>query len=52
MVQRVPIKKGKATERIKGVAKRTKGVKIPVTNLDVYKKLNEMEIEAEKEGDN
>ena len=52
VVQRVPIKKGKATERIKGVAKRTMGVKIPVTNLDVYKKLNEMEVEAEKEGDN
>ena len=51
MVQRVRIKKRKATERIKGAAKRTKSVKIPVINLDVYEKLKEMEEEAEKEGD-
>ena len=34
-----------------GAAKRTKSVKIPVINLDVYEKLKEMEPEAEKEGD-
>ena len=51
VVQRVPIKKIKATERIGGAAKRTKSVKIPVINLDVYEKLKEMEKEAEKEGD-
>ena len=51
VVQRVPIKKRKATERIEGAAKRTKSVKIPVINLDVYEKLKEMEEEAEKEGD-
>ena len=36
---------------IKQTAKRTKSVKIPVINLDVYEKLKEMEEEAEKEGD-
>ena len=51
VVQRVRIKKRKATERIKGAAKRTKSLKIPVINLDVYEKLKEMEEEAEKEGD-
>ena len=50
-VQRVPIKKRKATEGIERTAKRTKSVKIPVINLDVYEKLKEMEEEAEKEGD-
>ena len=33
------------------MAKRTKSVKIPVINLDVYEKLKEMEEKAEKEGD-
>ena len=44
-------KKRKASERIEGAVKRTKSVKIPVINLDVYEKLKEMEEEAEKEGD-
>ena len=51
VVQRVPIKKRKATERIVGAAKRTKSVKIPVISLNVYEKSQEMEKEAEKEGD-
>ena len=51
VVQRVRIKKRKATERIEGAAKRTKSVKIPVINLGVYEKLKEMEEEVEKEGD-
>ena len=51
VVQKVLIKKRKATERIGGAAKSTKIVKIPVINLAVYKKLKEMEEEAEKEAD-
>ena len=51
VVQRVPIKKRKTTERIGGAAKRTKSIMIPVINLDIYEKLKEMEEEAEKEGD-
>ena len=50
VVQRVPIIKRKATERIRGAAKRTKSVKIPAINLDIYEKLKEMEKEAEKVG--
>ena len=34
------------------MAKRTKRIRIPLLNLDVYEKLKEMEEEAEKEGDN
>ena len=44
-------KKKKAAERIEGAVKRTKSVKIPVINLDVYEKLKEIEEEAENEGD-
>ena len=51
VVQRVRVKKRKATERIEGAAKRTKSIKNPVINLDVYEELKEMEEEAEKEGD-
>ena len=51
VVQRIPIKKTKATERIGGAAKRIKSVKIPAMNLDVPKKFKGMEKEAEKEGD-
>ena len=51
VVQRVRIKKKKAREKIEEAAKRTKRVKIPVINLDVYEKLKEMQEEAEKEGD-
>ena len=51
VVQRARIKKRNVTERIEGAARRTKSIKIPVINLDVYEKLKEMEEEAEKEGD-
>ena len=51
VVPKVQIKKRKAMERIEGVAKRIKSVKIPVISLDIYMKLTEMEEEAEKEGD-
>ena len=50
-MQSVPIKKRKPTKRIDGATKRTKSVKIPVKNLDVYETLKEMKEEAEKEGD-
>ena len=50
-VQRVPIKKRKATAEMERTAKRRKDVKIPVINLDVDEKLKEMEEVAEKEGD-
>ena len=51
VVQSVPIKKRKPTKRIDGATKRTKSVKIPVKNLNVYETLKEMKEEAEKEGD-
>ena len=51
VVQKVPIKKRKVTKRIRGAANRTKSIKIPVINLDVYEKLKEMEREEEKEAD-
>ena len=52
VVQMLPILKTKATERIEGVVKRTKMVKIPVIYLEVYEKLQQIEEKAEKDTDN